>query len=333
MKFITAGALVLIAVAQLFTACCRRPLDYGEYNTALIPVNIDWSRSGVSTLTLHRATVMLFPEQGGMPLEYMLEGNVITRTIEVPVGVYSVVVFNETINDEWQGISFINTDDYENFSAVGRAVASRGFYTRSTDLPLTENPEPLAAWSLDRFEVTEELLARSRMSSRAALESEIDDLTHVVPTPRIERMKITADVRHLASSMQATGTIGGLASGVKMASGEKIGGQQTATHAFVLNNRKYDNDPDGRHGTTERTFNIFGHPQELSLKPMAIDFLLNDGTAFPTVSFNDVHSMIVRQTDPDFVTLNSINVSSELPEVGGDQSITVDDWDEVIIPL
>jgi hypothetical protein len=66
---------------------------------------------------------------------------------------------------------------------------------------------------------------------------------------------------------------------------------------------------------------------------MAIDFLLNDGTAFPTVSFNDVHSMIVRQTDPDFVTLNSINVSSELPEVGGDQSITVDDWDEVIIPL
>jgi hypothetical protein len=326
------GALVLITVAQLFTACKRRPLEMGDHFTALIPVNIDWSRSGVSTSDMHRATVMLFPEEGGMPLEYLLEGNLISRTIEVPVGVYSVLVFNETLNDtDWQGISFINTDDFHNFSAVGRAVTSRGPYTRATGLPLTENPESLAAWSLDRFEVTEDILARSRMTSRAALEREVDALTHVVPTPRIEQMRITANVRHLSSSMQATGTISGLASGVKMASGEKIA-EQTAAHAFVLNNRKYDNDPDGRHGTTERTFNIFGHPQELTLKPMDIDFLLNDGTAHPTVSYTDVHSMIVRDATTIPLT-NVLNVDTELPEVAGDSSITVSDWDEVIIPL
>jgi hypothetical protein len=339
--------LLLVAVAAVvLSGCAFRPLE-GELipETALIPVHIDWSRSGVPVEQMHRASILLYPAQGGAPLEFILEGNLTSYTLEVPLGVYSVLVFNETISeDDWSGLTFINTDDYHNFSAVGRAVSSRGFYTRSDELPLIENPEPLAAWSLDRLDVTEELWARSRMTSRATLDRDIPDLMNVVPTPRIEQMAITANVRHLSSAMQATGTINGLASGVKMASGDIIDGD-LAAHAFVLGSRTYD--PDQRHGSASNTFTIFGHPKEITLKPMEIDFVLFDGTAFPTVSFSDVTSMIVRyaETIPPLNILevgdgaggnddpNPDNPPIELPDSDIDSDITVDDWNDVVIPV
>jgi hypothetical protein len=324
--------------------CERRPLEDGELPepTALIPVCIDWSVSGVSVEEMHRASVWLFPAAGD-PLEYRLEEDLMYREIAVPVGVYSVLVFNETTDrEDWEAITFAGADRCETFAAIAVPEAVRGFYTRSDDLPMAMNPEPLAAWSLAGFEVTPETVIRTREIARGCngsyrwmLRNEAPALTAVTPIPRYEQVEVTVRAVNLACSMQATGTIDGMAGGVYMASGEKI--PAPAAHAFILNGRVYD--ANGTDGTTTRTFNVFGRlPGADTHHNLNIDFLLTDGTLHPRETFDATDMM---ETKPYIVTTHVINAGCG--NLGGDRpialpdglstGITVDGWDEVMIPI
>jgi hypothetical protein len=346
--------LVFITIIDIMAGCIRRPLE-GDLDpeTALIPVHINWSKSGVDTTTMHRASVLLYPEKGGEPLEYRLEGNLNDKEIQVPVGIYSVIVFNESTDPtDWTGITLTDKDNYQKFAAEALPVTSRGFYTRADDLPLIDNPDPLAAWSLERFEVTKKVLLRSRSSrntranSRAEeiLDETIASLSNIVPTPRIETMTVTARVENLTSSMQATGILDGMSSGVYMASGEKM--TTTGAHTFILNGRQYDDtDDDGESddGTTTKTFNIFGRQPPTAHIDLYIDFLLTDGTLYPRETF-DATNMIERDTETIPVS-NSLLVGLtsrdpddpdheiSLPDMDVEAGITVGDWDEVIVPM
>ena len=328
-----------LLVVLLFNACERRELEDDYMLSALIPVRIDWSLSGVPVEEMHRASVWLFPHDGKTPLEYRLEGNLTYREIAVPAGVYSVLVFNETIEKEdWNGITFKGTNRYETFAAVAVTQDTRGFYTRSEELPLVAEPDAIAAWSLDRFEVTPEMVTstRSLSQNRSALEREVPDLTVIKPLPRFEHVVITAYVTNLSSSMQATGTIDGMAGGVYMASGEKI--PEPAVHAFILNGRVYD--ANGNDGTTTRTFNIFGRLPKPARHNLNIDFLLTNGTLHPREEF-DVTDLIVTKMN-EIVRTHIINLGYgnlngdhpiKLPEREMGAGISVDEWEEVIIPV
>jgi hypothetical protein len=347
--------LIVVAIGNVLSGCKRRSLynTATEPETALIPVHINWSKSGVDTTTMHRVSVLLYGEAGGTPLEYRLEGNLNDKEIQVPVGVYSVIVFNESTDPtDWKGITFKDKDSYQKFAAVALPVASRGFYTRTDDLPLIDNPDPLAAWSLDRFEVTKEILLRSRSTrdtragSRAEelLDEAIAGLSNIVPTPRIETMTVTARVENLTSSMQVTGILNGMSSGVYMASGEKM--TTTGAHTFILNGREYDDDDsDGEKddGTTTKTFNIFGRQPSDAHIDLYLDIMLTDGTMHPRETF-DATNKIERDTETIPVS-NSLLVGLTsrdpddpdheiiLPDMDVEAGITVGDWDEVIIPM
>jgi hypothetical protein len=340
--------LVLVAVIGIMQGCERRPLE-GNFDpeTALIPVHIDWSKSGVPVEQMHRASILLFPEAGGEVLEYRMEKSLTDDEIQVPVGVYSVIVFNETIDPtDWEFIDFTDKDSYQNFAAVALPVTeSRGFYSRADNLPLIENPDPLAVWSLARFEVTKEILLRSRSRSRSsraasraeeALDETIDGLSNIVPTPRIETMTITAQVTNLASSMQVTGILDGMSTGVYMASGEKM--TTTGAHAFILNGRVYDENE--KDGTTTKTFNIFGRKPPTAHIDLYIDFLLNDGILHPRQSF-DATDMItsIPDTAPpaDKIEIGYSDLPPdhpiELPDMDVNAGINVGEWNDVIVPL
>ena len=339
-------AIVLfMAAALLLTGCQRREL-YDELNyTAVIPVRIDWSLSGVDAQKMHRASVWFFPKDGTAPLEYRLEKDLTYDELNVPAGVYSVLIFNETVdNEDWNAVTFQGIDKYETFAAMGVPDMVRGFYTRSDDSPMIKNPEPLAAWSLGKFEITTEMVERTReiVSTRSArtLEDLVPTLTQVKPLPRYERMTVVAYVHNLSSSMQATGKLDGMASGVYMASGEKT--HVRAIHTFVLNGRQYD--PNDVDGTTRRTFNIFGVlPATMAhevLDILDIDFLLTDGTMHPKEQFY-VAEMIEQEPNA-LVPSNVVNVGYTLkgddhpivlPNMDVTAGVVVNDWDEVIIPV
>jgi hypothetical protein len=285
---------------------------------------------------MHRASVLLFPENGGTPLEYRLEGNLTHKEIKVPVGTYSVVAFNETTDpDDWKGITFTGKDSYNDFAAVSKPIASRGFYTRSDGLNLIENPDVLAAWSLDSFEVTEEMITTTRATDGS--QTVVSDLTNIIPTPRTERMRIAARVGNLSSAMQATGVLDDMASGVYLVSGEKL--PATGDFAFILNERVYDSDGDD--GTTTSVFNIFGRRADPSVHTdMYIDFLLNDGTLFPRQTFDAEPMMVHVPTGIQPVTSIDVGLSDTapdhliiLPEMDVESGVVVDDWDEVVVPI
>jgi len=304
----------------VFNACERRLLEDAYIETAVVQLHIDWSESGVSVDDMHRASIWLFPQNNGAALEFRLEGNLIYREINVPIGVYSVLVFNETIDkDDWNNIIFTGTDSYETFAAMNVPKSEMGFYSRTKDLPLIGNPEAIAAWSLDRFEI---------MSKKS-------DIIEIKPLPRFERVAVTAYVSNLSGSMQATGTINGMQGGVYMASGNRIA--EPSAHSFILNGRVYDDN--GKDGTTTRTFNIFGRLEEANHK-IAIDFLLSNGTLHPSEEF-DVNNLIVTETveyvRTHFVNLGYGNLPDDrpitLPEGDMNAGIIVDEWENVIIPI
>jgi hypothetical protein len=269
-----------------------------------------------------------------------MESNLTYREIAVPVGVYSVLVFNETVEeDDWNSVTFTGINRYETFAAMAVPESRLGFYDRTNDLPLIGNPDAIAAWSLDLFEVTPEMVTRTRLyaNDHSALENEVPHLTVVKPLPRFERVVITLYVTNLSSSVQATGTIDGMVAGVYMVSGNKI--PEPAAHAFILNGRVYD--ANGNDGTTTRTFNVFGRsPVQPASHNLYIDFLLTDGTLHPREEF-DVSQLIVTRTD-DIVCTHIIDLGYsnlngdhliELPEADMKAGISVDGWDEVIVPV
>jgi hypothetical protein len=343
MKTIIMPALLVATV--LLTDCKYRPLEDELHSTALIPVSIDWSESGVDESTMHRASVLLFPEGGGEALEYRLEDDLTYKEIEVPIGTYSVLIFNETMDaSDWSTIKFTGTDHYATFAAESLEETSRGFYTRSEELPLIKNPEPIAAWGMEGFTVTLDMITRTRAITRTstrtrALEEVVTDLVGVKPQPRYETMTITARVENLSSSMQVTGILDGMSSGVYMASGEKM--TATGAHAFILNGRVYDENE--KDGTTTKTFDIFGRQPATAHVDLYIDFLLTDGTLHPRESF-DVSNMIERDTETIPVS-NSVLVGFDdrdpdggdheinLPDMDVAAGISVGDWEDVIIPL
>ena len=330
-------AMALFA-GTIFNACERRELENIYIDTALIPVRIDWSLSGVPVEGMHRASIWFFPEDGGQPMVFPMQTNLTYREITVPAGVYSALVFNETIEDsDWDGIVFTGTDSYKTFAAMSVPKQTRGFYTRSDTLPLINEPEALAAWSLDRFEVTPEMVTRTRSlaKNKPALEKEAPYLIGIKPLPRFERVVITAYVTNLSSSKQVTGTIDGMAAGVYMVSGEKI--PQSAAHAFILNRRKYE--ANGNDGTTTRAFNIFGRLPEQAKHNIAIDFLLANDSLL-SAEF-DATNLIVADTEAipptHIIDLGYGNLTDNhpitLPELSMSSGISIDDWDEVIIPI
>jgi hypothetical protein len=348
MIVIAARLLLAIVTVTAFAGCKYRPME-GDLTpkTALIPVHIDWSKSGVSLEKMHRATVLLFPRGGGAPLEFRMETSLTDDVVKVPVGLYSVIVFNETTDPtDWSGITFTNKDSYEDFAAVGLKAESRGFYTRSDDdAPLIESPDPLAAWSLDSLEVTPKAIESSRSRSRAEADDEITKLTNIVPTPRFETMTITARVENLTSAMQATGVLEGMSSGVYMASGKMM--TTTGAHAFILGGREYDDDDDdgaSDDGTTTSTFNIFGRQPPTARIDLHLDFLLNNGKLFPRQSF-DISNMIESDQGTIPVTNNVlVGVSSRGPDDDDHEiilpedmdvkaGVTINDWDDIAIPI
>jgi len=132
MKYIKTLCIAALP-ALLLASCVRRPLeDEPIPQTARIPVHIDWSRSGLNPTNLtntaslpeveqvHRVTLRFYPTDGSPCFDRFMEANVIADTIELPVGDYNVIVFNESVDDTpwWAGaITFTDDGNYNNFAA------------------------------------------------------------------------------------------------------------------------------------------------------------------------------------------------------------------------
>ncbi len=249
MKIQTVKRLVwipLLASVVLLNSCERRPLEDAYANVARIPVHIDWSQSGITVPAaaddevnrVHRVSLRFFPQNGAKPFDvYMEEPNIIDATIDVPIGKYKVIAFNETIDDDawWAGaMSFTDVNDYNKFAAyvvpynAGRLSANFPFWHPAAGESVGSEPRKLASWSLGDFEVTQDMVQQCYTTEPAATrlstqeEGWMNALTHIVMRRLTYNVTVTATVQNLVSSQANYANVSGFSDMVYMASAESL---------------------------------------------------------------------------------------------------------------
>ena len=345
-----AGMLLLSAMIGLsLGACIRRPLEDMELPpAALIPVKIDWSRSGFNFSSryghsVHRVSLRFFPKDGYMPVfDVYLEGNLTEGRIRVPIGRYSVVVFNETLEDEgyWEGrINFTGVNSFHEFAANAVAYNRNAlkeqfpFYNPQPGEQLITEPLQLASWSIEHFEVTEKMVPVSFGEQPESFMTEEEygmylSLTNVVMRPLISPVNVTVRIGNLISSHINYLAMQGFACKVFLASG--LTTQSPSTYLFTLGRRIYD--ANGKDGTARAVFYCFGRtggfPESYTI---AADVVFVTGELYqpsPPLLF-DVSGQ-VQANDDDMFAID-LAIGYDLPYMEG--GIAVDNWDDDVYTL
>ncbi len=226
---ITVASLVFIVT--ILSSCYRQDIELlGESSTALVPIQIDWSQSGIDPASMNTATILFYPKNGGEPLEWV-SNDVYTMNVPLPIGEYSVMVFNESKNDfSWKGITIKDYASYENIAAVAKIdikLNRNPFYVKSdTEEVCIDEPDAISVWTLDNFVVNSDMVTRTRSKSGGSatkalteeqtksVDQELGLLYNIQPTPRTQRVPITAKVTNLNSAHTLSGRLMGMAGGV-----------------------------------------------------------------------------------------------------------------------
>ena len=335
-------------LSLIINACERRPLEDDFAQTALIPVKIDWSKSGIDVTTpdgnglVHRVSLRFFPTDGSPAFDRYLETNVIEGVIEVPIGKYNVVVFNESVHDVyWEdAIYFTDVNNYNNFAAniVADSPANYPLYTPIPGETLIVEPYRLASWNLDNFEVTREMVTYSRSRNRNSLARAegCDKLTCVVMRPLTYNVTVVARVENLCSAQQVQTAMRGFSSKVYMASARTE--QIPVTHIFNLNGRVWDDPANPVHGTTRKTFLSFGRLPQVAQYWINLDILFVTGEFFlpPRPLLFNVTEQVGESEVSVGIDVNininiDIAIDISLPYVEG--GIHVGEWDDEYITL
>lgn len=345
-----AGAVLLCSVL-LFSGSCRRPTEDEVGRVAKVPLTIDWSQSNIAVDEIHRVSVWVFPHDGTTPYDIRLQGDVTQGILELPMGKYALVVFNETVDPtDRPGLRFVGREQYTTFCAVTAPDDFRGIYTQTEPdgTLFRKSPERLASWSLDEFEVTADMVVYTRdllvgqpaapyqASAREAVTQELSKLHRIVPKPRVKVVAITARVQNLVSAQKASGAIKGAVVGVNLSTGQAV--LEPVSHIFVLNGRKYDDPTNPGHGTLGAVVHVFDVVgADRFAFELHTDFLLHNGVIHNKVF--DITPDLKKEAVHIFINVgfNASGRSDDeiplpiIPESAG--AIEVDQWKDVIVPI
>ena len=338
-----AGNLLLILTIALCASCQRDHLYYASSNTATVLVEPDWSASG-----LHPNGVSVFAFRQSDGSLYKRFPPVSAQSdcyVKLPEGEFTLVVMNDSPEEFGGRIEFKGEENLSTFRAMGVKDESRTqklsehlqSKTGEGDYCIVE-PDTLALAVVRGVKVTPEQIdyfydmPQTDMSEEAAIELK------VAPKVVISQVNITAHVKGLK---YARGTTVSFLRGV--AAGHMIGleenTQETAAHAFILNNRAFDpgSDSDGTIKASFLAYGLVGDGNTDSRYYLDINFVLLNGESHP-LTFDVTDLISVDVTLSLNLSLN-MNLEIELPESVGEEeggfNTDINEWvDEVVdIPM
>ena len=342
----------LTALSALILGGCEfRALDYDYIDTAEVNIIADWSLSG---LTVHPNghTVMFFPQDGGGPTLRLSHGDTVSANL--PLGMYDVIVFNETF-DDFDCIEFTGRNSFNDIAAV----CSRSELVRS-GYRVFEEPDLLASAVINDFEVTEGMVNETRAITRARTAARkagtradaggqlSRQLTWTVrPTPLVHTVRVRVAVHGLDRVSSTGAYISGFSQGVYLATGIPM--DAAVTHKLTFTGRHFD-DGSATRGWLDGSFHSFGlaGSGESDTADCGIDFraVLPDGS-----TFQDIRSLKgrIRENQTEFKVSFEIDVGFDdshqdgpvvIPDVeppdppdSGGWQVQVGDWDEEVIPI
>lgn len=329
--------IILLIIIFVMIACERNSIPCSTLSpqSALIPVAVDWSESGLYVAEsrndedeVHRLSLRFFPDDGGEPFERYLESNLNSANIEVPVGSYSVVAINESISDNYwsSSMTFTDVDSFELFSAE--------LLTDSD----SNSAEALAlvAWSLEAFEVTSDMATYSRGVSGVGDVAVIEQLTEyeqqqmealleVVMKPRTRKLTVSVSATNLGSSQKITASVSGLSMRVNIVTGDTE--DNPVVHTFELDSFDYTTRADSDDsGVASGDRVCFAHSDDYEDDyTLDLEVNMNDGTTYEDdeqLTSVDVSDQVTSTSDDDDYLIEH---EIELPQIESG-SVTLDDW-------
>ncbi len=338
------------SVLLILSSCHRRPLEDTCENSALIPIGTLWSRAAINPQNI---TALFYNQYNGeLVLEHRFENNPnrIQTYVNVPVGKYTIVIFNE-LRGQVKGVGIRG---YENLSTLqAYATPDPTAKSRSNDNSYIYEPDIFASVTVSDFDVTNEMINYSRYYSNGevvnrSMQESIETLVGLVPLRKVHKFNIVVHVKGLNNArMPALIDLLGIAESfnIKEDKNSKI----AATQQFTMNNRAYDSESkkDGTISATIYTWGFLGEkPNETNVQrdsPVQMDFLFMLVDAEKTLIRQQVNvtSLVLFQPETNGAsTLNLyLELSDSLPDVvpeGGESSgfeTEVIDWDIIEVPL
>jgi hypothetical protein len=247
-----------------------------------VRVRINWDTARIEP---NGASVYFFPKKGGNP--YILWTNHTSDSLYLPVGNYSVLVFNERVN-EHTDIAFRGTHSYETFEVYALPDYSIPDFlqyqaqvnhdmSKATKLASTANPDVLAVARMNMFCLTHDMTLKG-----------VGPLLEFTPLRVTAELLVTVRIRGLqyaAVPSGCGGSICGMSEGMMLATGQP----NLAPTTQYLTFRRADFDPDSRtEGVMQAVFNTFGPLLEQDVNLLWMQFLLRDGSIYTPDMERDV---------------------------------------------
>ncbi len=341
-------SLLVLACMSVLYSCYRRPLDEECIQYAKIPIGSVWTKAHIDP---QNVTALFYNRgDGKLALEHRFENSdkVIQSYVNVPVGRYKVVIFNE-IRGQINGIGIKGHENLATLEAY--LLPDPSPRTRIAGDTYVRQPEVLASVIVDDFEVTQEMAVYTNSSGpvNPALEASVNALVGLLPERKVHEFNITVHVRGLNNArMPALVDLRGVAESYNFDADRNT--LLPATEQFTMNGRTYDpgSVKDGTISTTVYTLGLLGEqpadidPQRNS--PVLLDFLFvlvdKDRTLVNQVV--DVTGLI--EFLPEGHGATTLKLYLELPEAlpdvepeggGGGSGFDTEliDWDEIDVPL
>jgi len=340
-------AFLLTLLLLAFSACELRPL-YREGETPVeVLVCMDWTQLGGNP---NSATIMFYPTSGGSP--YVFQTNSVTRkTVQVPSGYYTVLVFNRTV-EEFGTMTFSDM----NHLGTAKCVLEEKIFSwlgRSKEVGRTVyEPEEIVVGRTDNFHVR--AMSERKVYTKAdVIESEVQYETDSVMV-RSKRMVMTGNIgvriKGLQNIKSVRSYLTGMAGGAYLAS--RSATDTLATHVLETWSIVKD-ESDVTTGYITTSFSCLGLPEQYVEEPeiynnkLNLQLLLVDEETIMNYSF-DVGDRI-EQIEEELVVNLAIGIGTDpgdtaivVPDVkpkGGSQTgfdVNLDDWEDgedVVVPM
>lgn len=321
--------IIILIVPFLFYGCDTRR-DLVDDISIPVTIHIDWGDAGTEP---NGASVWIFsvdnPEAS--PREYLTHDD--SYTVNLKKGVYSILVFNETIRD-FDYILFRGTSRFETFEAYARPIEVNGRFSQSEGENVTARPDILAADRKINFTITREMVTNGK-----GLSVDFSPKRLVVP------LKLNVHIKSMSSCSDSenAASLKGMAGGVLLSNGELT--SYPVTHFFTINNKTYypGSENDGSMSAIINTFGVAkNHGGGVCEQYVTLYFKLRDGSYHSPLVFNVTNIIDIEEGKVPVFSIEFGNGETDkvvLPHVigeGGDSGFDVDvsEWgDEEVIDV
>ncbi len=345
---------MILLVVLLTIACHRKELENIDYAIAYIPISTDWSNSLVETEEMSNISIHIFPDDGSEPT-VIVSSNHTFNVVQLPIGVYSILIFNEMISD-LDGVDFQEETTYDNINVnITQKSTQPLYHSVADDEHLTTHHDHIAAWHLDELIVDQDMVeytltdefkqyitiaktrstAENRLTLSAAVNSQItrslDSLSSTAPTPVTTIMSITVGVENLNSAASIEAILSGTTSGSTLVSRSDTNstGDATTIYDFTFSDWVYDNTDDPTDGEIYYTLNTFIKEEDSDESyQLKLSFLLHTGEM--KIFYRDITDQIVVDNDHEVdIELTIGDDAISLPE-SESPGFTVNGWGDAV---